>query len=342
MISNQISEPFLQLFFSSFLIFFGSALLIEICLFIFQIKSPRIRATCRILPLIKLPIALTLYTISDWVLFQKLNFFSCESLIQKWLIEILPSSIQLEMATNKISTFSKLIVYKFSPFSIDAFIVCLFLISLIIFARLILHYLTASRSLSAVKQKAKVYQGKITNDSLQKEIKRLNATILISEDIYIPCVSGKSIIFPLQISQAFTQEELEAVVAHELEHLKWYDPLVKFSCQLISCVFWWIPTQWWLKKLENAQEHACDTSVYKYHFDQHVLATAIYKVLKYIKQKKIEPLALCLFTSPACLALHRLNLLLTGEHQIIRSLRFSTWGLGITMGVFLFVGLWIC
>ena len=56
--------------------------------------------------------------------------------------------------------------------------------------------------------------------------------------------------------------ELEAVLAHEREHVRRRDPLVQALAALNRCIFWFHPLAWWLEhRLSALAEEACDAAV---------------------------------------------------------------------------------
>ena len=58
------------------------------------------------------------------------------------------------------------------------------------------------------------------------------------------------------------QAELDAVLAHEREHARRRDPLVRWIAAFNRCIFWFHPLAWWLEhKLAALAEEACDDAV---------------------------------------------------------------------------------
>ncbi|HEY4088328.1 MAG TPA: M56 family metallopeptidase, partial [Bryobacteraceae bacterium] len=56
--------------------------------------------------------------------------------------------------------------------------------------------------------------------------------------------------------------QLQAVMAHEQEHVRRRDPLVQWLALLNRAVFWFHPLAWWLeKRLAGLSEEACDDAV---------------------------------------------------------------------------------
>ena len=59
--------------------------------------------------------------------------------------------------------------------------------------------------------------------------------------------------------KSWPEQDLRAVLAHELAHVKRRDPLVAFLASINRCAFWFHPLAWWLqRKLAVAAELACD------------------------------------------------------------------------------------
>ncbi len=57
----------------------------------------------------------------------------------------------------------------------------------------------------------------------------------------------------------WSDEKLQAVLAHECAHVRRHDPLVALLAHLNRCVFWFHPLSWWLeRKLATTAEQACD------------------------------------------------------------------------------------
>jgi bla regulator protein BlaR1 len=73
------------------------------------------------------------------------------------------------------------------------------------------------------------------------------------------------ILLPRGIDAYLNRAQLEAVLAHELCHIKRYDNLTAAIHMLVEAVFWFHPLVWWIgARLIDERERACD---------EHVLAT---------------------------------------------------------------------
>jgi TonB family protein len=79
---------------------------------------------------------------------------------------------------------------------------------------------------------------------------------------------------------AWTEEQLDAVLLHEGEHIRRRDPLIQWVALLNRAVFWFHPLAWWLERhLSALAEDACDDAVLARGHDaqeycQHLIALA--------------------------------------------------------------------
>ena len=77
------------------------------------------------------------------------------------------------------------------------------------------------------------------------------------------------VILPAEWSQ-WPQEQLDAILAHEGEHVRRRDPLVQWLALLNRAVFWFHPLAWWLERRVSAlAEEASDAAVLARGHDPH-------------------------------------------------------------------------
>lgn len=128
----------------------------------------------------------------------------------------------------------------------------------------------------------------IMNKELMDELKDKKISLLIHPHFkgspFIIGILRPSIIFPVQVLSHLTQVEYEAIIVHELEHAKRYDSLVRVFVRSLAHIFWWIPTFWIVKSIEEKQEIACDGASSKY-YDATEMASALLKVARYLNNK---------------------------------------------------------
>ncbi len=70
------------------------------------------------------------------------------------------------------------------------------------------------------------------------------------------------LILPQGIANSLTPEQLQAVLAHELCHVRYHDNLTAALHMCVETLFWFHPIVWWIgAKLVEERERACDESV---------------------------------------------------------------------------------
>ena len=124
--------------------------------------------------------------------------------------------------------------------------------------------------------------------SLISLVRQKQITVASSDAIFSPCIVGKAILFPAQLQQALSEEEIEAIIVHEMAHFRWRDSSLRIVCTLIACLFWWIPTKWWQKRIEEMQEQASDATIHQFGISGTTLAGAILKTARETKSIKSQ------------------------------------------------------
>ena len=89
--------------------------------------------------------------------------------------------------------------------------------------------------------------------------------LLLSSDFPEPAVYGirrPKLVLPKGVVEAFTDQELEAVLLHEVAHVRRRDNLVNLFQSWLGCVFWFHPVIWLInRQLLVEREGACDEEV---------------------------------------------------------------------------------
>ena len=89
------------------------------------------------------------------------------------------------------------------------------------------------------------------------------------------------LILPAGITDQLSNDELGAIVAHEVCHWQRRDNLTAALHMMVETIFWFYPLVWWLEtKLVAERERACDEGVIATGRDPHVYAEGILKVCK--------------------------------------------------------------
>jgi len=87
---------------------------------------------------------------------------------------------------------------------------------------------------------------------------------------------------PTAIGARLDDAELEAILAHELCHVRRRDNLLSAIHMLVEALFWFHPLVWWLgARLEEERERACDEEVVQMGGEPQVYAESILKVCEF-------------------------------------------------------------
>src|SRR2546423_9237055 len=80
--------------------------------------------------------------------------------------------------------------------------------------------------------------------------------------VEVPTVVGHLrpiILIPASVITGLTPQQLEAVLAHELAHVRRYDYLFNFLQAAAEVLLFYHPAVWWLsRRVREEREHACD------------------------------------------------------------------------------------
>ncbi|TSJ43135.1 M48 family metalloprotease [Mucilaginibacter corticis] len=130
----------------------------------------------------------------------------------------------------------------------------------------------------------------ISDAGFAQTVKRLSATIHIkqtvkaafSEWVDVPCVTGfikPIILLPVTLTCYLTTEEIEAVLLHELAHIKRNDYLLNFIQQVIGILLFFNPFARLINKLINEErENCCDDMVVRVTGSPFIYAQALLKL----------------------------------------------------------------
>ncbi len=118
-------------------------------------------------------------------------------------------------------------------------------------------------------------------------LKRLQAPIEIvsSNARFEPGVFGilrPILLWPAGISERLADAQMEAILAHEVSHVRRRDNLVAALHMVVEAAFWFHPLVWWIgARLVAERESACDQDVLRLESEPEVYAEGILKVCEY-------------------------------------------------------------
>lgn len=95
----------------------------------------------------------------------------------------------------------------------------------------------------------------------------------------VPMVVGwvsPMVLIPVSAFTSLTRDQLRAVIAHELEHIRRYDHLVNAAQVVIETVLFFHPVVWWLSQQARVErEHCCDDAAVVAAGDRIIFAQAL-------------------------------------------------------------------
>ena len=89
------------------------------------------------------------------------------------------------------------------------------------------------------------------------------------------------LVLPEGITERLAPEQLQAVIAHELCHVRHWDNLIAAMHMSVETIFWFHPLVWWIgKRMVEERERACDEEVLRLGSEPRVYAEGILNVCK--------------------------------------------------------------
>jgi uncharacterized protein (TIGR03435 family) len=109
--------------------------------------------------------------------------------------------------------------------------------------------------------------------------------MLLSRTMLEPGIFGMArpvLVWPEGISEHLENEHLEAILAHELWHVRRRDNLAAAIHMVVEAIFWFHPLVWWLgSRLVDERERACDEEVVELGSERRLYAESILKVCEF-------------------------------------------------------------
>jgi bla regulator protein blaR1 len=142
------------------------------------------------------------------------------------------------------------------------------------------------RVCAAMREAAPLLEGREVNALRRLEpIAGKPIEIVLSRASLEPGIFGIAhpvLIWPEGISAHLEDAHLEAILAHELWHVRRRDNLAAAIHMVVEAVFWFHPLVWWLgARLVEERERACDEEVVELGSERHVYAESILKVCEF-------------------------------------------------------------
>jgi bla regulator protein BlaR1 len=108
-------------------------------------------------------------------------------------------------------------------------------------------------------------------------IKAMSSPAIIEPGVF--GIRRPVLLLPEGIQEHLTAPQLEAIVAHELSHVRRHDNLAALLHMVVETLFWFHPLVWWLgSRLMEERERACDEEVLRSGSEPQVYAEGILKI----------------------------------------------------------------
>jgi beta-lactamase regulating signal transducer with metallopeptidase domain len=284
----------------------------------------------------KIPFDILIFLVYGDSLFFNINPFSCEVFV----FELIANYVPLSLGNENHLVIPQYIAGQIPAFWLTTLTIVVCTATVVGISRKLYLLYLSKKDLKDILEKAIPFHLSVRNDQLKKALQQVHTKILISSKIEMPFAADPFyILIPEKLISKLSQDELEAVIAHELQHIRWMDPLLKFFYSIICSLCWWIPSKKFLNQLIDNQEQASDAGIFNYGIDKFSLANAMTKILRNAKSAKSDVLTRCFLGSSQNMHVERLQLLLNSDKNKPTHIKDL---LVITLSIVTFLSLWMC
>jgi bla regulator protein BlaR1 len=135
-----------------------------------------------------------------------------------------------------------------------------------------------------------VLQALEISNGLKKRIKLVSSTSSMEPGVF--GIFRPVLLLPEGMTERLNDSELEAIIAHEVVHVRRHDNLIATVHMVIEALFWFHPMVWWLgTKLVQERERACDEEVLKLVKNPQSYAEGILKVCEFYLESPLACVA---------------------------------------------------
>jgi beta-lactamase regulating signal transducer with metallopeptidase domain len=137
--------------------------------------------------------------------------------------------------------------------------------------------------LRSLRRNAQVVVPEPVQRSFAKVVRQLRlvqpVVLRVSRDVISPMAMGiwrTSVILPLSVATSLPAPQLEAVLAHELAHIRRWDYFCNLLQTAIECLFFFHPAVWWMsRRTRDLREVCCDEIAARTCADPGIYAEAL-------------------------------------------------------------------
>ncbi|GAB2624176.1 M56 family metallopeptidase [Belliella aquatica] len=127
-------------------------------------------------------------------------------------------------------------------------------------------------------------------DFSQKLKVKQTVKLFLSKFVYSPVTYGvfkPVILIPAGLIFQLSPSQIEAIIAHELAHIKRYDYLVNLIQSAMEVIFFFHPAFWYINSIiKTEREHACDDAAIQVGIRARDLAEALVVIVNHAKQSQ--------------------------------------------------------
>lgn len=140
--------------------------------------------------------------------------------------------------------------------------------------------------LRLLRRNAQVAVPPAVQRSFAKVVRQLRlaqpVVLRVSRELISPMAMGiwrTSVILPLSVAMSLPAEQLEAVLAHELAHIRRWDYFCNLLQTAIECLFFFHPAVWWMsRRTRELREVCCDEIAARTCADPKIYAEALLRM----------------------------------------------------------------
>jgi bla regulator protein blaR1 len=122
-----------------------------------------------------------------------------------------------------------------------------------------------------------------------------NVPVMASRVLIEPGIFGifrPVLMLPVGIADRLTPSQMDAIVGHEMCHVRRRDNLTAAIHMFVEAVFWFHPLVWWIgTKMVEERERACDEAVLQRGGDPEIYAEGILSVCKFYTESPVACVA---------------------------------------------------
>jgi len=139
----------------------------------------------------------------------------------------------------------------------------------------------------------------LTCGRVVEALRRIEARLGVTRPIRIVASSGSlepgvfgilapTLVWPSRLDDHLSEEQVDAILAHEVTHVRRFDNLGAVVHLCAQAVFWFHPMVWWIgARLLDERERACDEEVLGGSSERHAYAESILKTCRLVVESPL-------------------------------------------------------